>query len=582
MSDSDNLNVVELVSVDNSRITRVSLYTGRAEITRLYTFNVVAGQNQVVISGLPSVLDQESLRVEGRGSATIHDVTISTMPPLKRSEMLSSPVLIRLHRDKQRTENALARCKKALEYVDGYMKSLKIENLDVSKIGTVTDTYDETAEKLNDRVIELDLRLENIDAEILDEEMRREANMKKDKLRLKASIGVFAEQEGLIEIVLIYAVRAASWTAGYDIRVDTQKEDAPVTLIYKAAITQNTGESWEDVPLTLETATPTFGVSVPTLQPWTVSYGPPPPPPPRPSPVCFTASVKSKSGRGLGEVMRYSSMLADDTSEDALEAEGYDMAHQESLVSSTGTVSATFRVPGLINVPCDGEAHSVTIVQLKLDAAMTWIAVPKSDTKVHLKAKIKNSSEYTLLAGTASVYVDGSFISKSNVPAVSPHESFDCPLGLDPSIRVTYHPRNKVVSQSTSLFYGKTITYSFSQRITVHNTKSIPIEHKQLKIVDQIPVSQNSLVSVKLITPQLVVGKGSDANASSPAPPVDVSDGVVAQWEGADEVEGDVDVLGKDGKFFWLCGVPPFEKTSLNFQWEVSAPVTAGSQVWGL
>ena len=42
---------------------------------------------------------------------------------------------------------------------------------------------------------------------------------------------------------------------------------------------------------------------------------------------------------------------------------------------------------------------------------------------------IKNASDYTLLAGQASVYVDGSFISRSDVPAVSPQESFDCPLG---------------------------------------------------------------------------------------------------------------------------------------------------------
>ena len=37
-------------------------------------------------------------------------------------------------------------------------------------------------------------------------------------------------------------MRQANWTAGYDIRVDMQAEEHPVTLIYKAAITQNTGE----------------------------------------------------------------------------------------------------------------------------------------------------------------------------------------------------------------------------------------------------------------------------------------------------------------------------------------------------
>lgn len=125
-----------------------------------------------------------------------------------------------------------------------------------------------------------------------------------------------------------------------------------------------------------------------------------------------------------------------------------EMEYRGLYVSSNGTVNATFSIPGLITIPSDGQAHNVTIAQLELEASLSWIAVPKLDTKTRLnvsypisfleciqnrhftlQAKIKNSSEYTLLNGTASVYVDGSFIAKSRVPAVSPQESFDCPLG---------------------------------------------------------------------------------------------------------------------------------------------------------
>lgn len=106
------------------------------------------------------------------------------------------------------------------------------------------------------------------------------------------------------------------------------------------------------------------------------------------------------------------------------------MAHASASVAAQGTVSATFRVPGLISIPSDGAAHNFTITELALDAKMTWVAVPKVDaTKTHLKAQVKNESEYTLLKGSASVYVDGSFISRSDVPPSSPGESFDCPLG---------------------------------------------------------------------------------------------------------------------------------------------------------
>lgn len=37
-------------------------------------------------------------------------------------------------------------------------------------------------------------------------------------------------------------VRNASWAAAYDIRVDMNAKEKPVTLIYRAGIKQNTGE----------------------------------------------------------------------------------------------------------------------------------------------------------------------------------------------------------------------------------------------------------------------------------------------------------------------------------------------------
>ncbi|KAK7026601.1 hypothetical protein R3P38DRAFT_2527620 [Favolaschia claudopus] len=153
--------------------------------------------------------------------------------------------------------------------------------------------------------------------------------------------------------------------------------------------------------------------------------------------------------------------------------------------------------PTRISTPCGkGNAPSSKLLHDK----------PYSSRYI-LQARITNASEYTLLSGSASVYVDGSFISRSDVPAVSPQESFDCPLGYalilslssqsNPSIRVTYHPIIKKLSHSGS--HNKSANYVFSQRITVFNTKSISID--LLKIVDQIPASQNSQIEVKLVSP---------------------------------------------------------------------------------
>ncbi|KAF5374158.1 hypothetical protein D9615_008861 [Tricholomella constricta] len=559
-------NEIELVSTESSKIIGVSVYNGRAEITRLFKFEVRKGQNQVTINGLPTVLDQDSLRIEGRGTAIIHDVTISRIFHPRRVPV-TSPALSALLSKKDEIAKALERCKKSISSLESYLATMHIQHIDMSQIGKVLTEYDATAEKLDKRMLYLEKELAAVEKEIGDERKNLSAKAHNEQLNIRTVIGIFAEIEGEVEIALIYALYGASWKAGYDIRVDMQAKEAQVALIYKAAIAQNTGEDWNDVSLMLETVTPTFGVSVPTLDPWNLSIYKPhsgvPPSIPHPQIDDVSTSRKRRTSRNALTAPAAPPVLA----------------HRATEVSSKENVSATFKVPGLITIPSDGVAHNVTIVQLQLDAKLSWVCVPKKDTKVHLSAKIKNASQYTLLRGTGSVYVDGSFLSRSVIPPVSPDESFDCPLGLDPSIRVTYHPELK--KQSKSGFYNKTANHVFSQHITVFNTKAMHIDG--VKILDQIPVSEDAQIQVNLINPPLtrpIPSADSASTSSSLVPdsarkPITVTKGVTASWDGAEELDTDGERVGKDGKINWVCSIPPQGNVNLVLQWEVVVPARA-------
>jgi hypothetical protein len=67
------------------------------------------------------------------------------------------------------------------------------------------------------------------------------------------------------------------------------------------------------------------------------------------------------------------------------------MQFRGASVSSKGNFSATFRVPGMVSIPSDGEAHNFTIVQLSLKAEMSWVCVPKADTKAHINVSVSFS-----------------------------------------------------------------------------------------------------------------------------------------------------------------------------------------------
>ena len=63
----------------------------------------------------------------------------------------------------------------------------------------------------------------------------------------------------------------AGWNPSYNARVSDITE--PLKLEYQAMVYQNTGESWEDVGLSIATGTPSKNRSKPQLQPWSLDGG---------------------------------------------------------------------------------------------------------------------------------------------------------------------------------------------------------------------------------------------------------------------------------------------------------------------
>ena len=105
-----------------------------------------------------------------------------------------------------------------------------------------------------------------------------------------------------------------------------------------------------------------------------------------------------------------------------------------------------------------------------------------------------------------------------------------------------------------------------------------------VRIVDQVPVSEDEQIKVKLVSPALIVGPAAGGESVSKEKgkdkalqKVNVAKGVVAQWDGTDEPEtdGDAEALGRNGKINWVCSIPSQGKVNLVLQWEVTAPVNA-------
>ena len=80
----------------------------------------------------------------------------------------------------------------------------------------------------------------------------------------------------------------------------------------------------------------------------------------------------------------------------------------------------------------------------------------------------------------------------------SPQEEFSCGWGVDQAIRVDYKPVRKFQEQSGLI--QKTRCTTYVQAVEIKNTTANMVK---LLLVDQVPLSTDDKIQVKLVEPQL-------------------------------------------------------------------------------
>jgi chromosome segregation ATPase len=90
--------------------------------------------------------------------------------------------------------------------VNTYLESLDTEHTDVDKLQNAVDSFECTAEKLDEKITTLEKEKEGLEKAVEEEKKALTGPKDDEKLKLKASIGVFASCEGKVELILIYGM----------------------------------------------------------------------------------------------------------------------------------------------------------------------------------------------------------------------------------------------------------------------------------------------------------------------------------------------------------------------------------------
>jgi len=112
-------------------------------------------------------------------------------------------------------------------------------------------------------------------------------------------------------------------------------------------------------------------------------------------------------------------------------AEGYDYA---------------YRAEARVDVPSDGDSHSVPLLERRASSEPLYVVVPRESTEVFRTACIGNSLDAPLLPGPVDVYVGGDFLLTSRLELTPAQSRFSVGLGVEQGIKVARNTRFREVS----------------------------------------------------------------------------------------------------------------------------------------
>jgi uncharacterized protein (TIGR02231 family) len=496
--------------VATSRIETVTVFPSGAEVTReAKEVKLEKGEHTVIFNELPASAIPGSIRVEGKATGGRLDIgSVDTrrlfVPRTDSAEAESErrrleDELDRLRDERSQQEAAVqgAEAQKALIANLAQMPARPApasgaeRGEDWPSIMALIASGSREAQK---GLVEAQVKMRALDHQIRDIEGKLAAIAPAKEERTEVKVFVTAAAPLDASMTVRYQVPGASWLPVYDARLATgAKNVAPkLDLTRRAAITQSTGEAWEQVALVLSTTRPTAGAAAPELQPMTVDFEPEH----KPRPVA--APAPTAAGRGdMPEAMADA-----EAAEEAMPMRKLrSMAvEKEAAVHIQAEVvaapfQALYNVPGRLTVPNTGEAKRVQLSEESMEPALSVRTVPKEDAKAYLYAKLtlpKTGS--SVLPGQIQLFRDGTFVGAGRLPVLSPGEEHELGFGIDDLVRVKHNVAEEKRGETGLITTSRTDSRNY--KITVKNMHERAIG---LTVFDQMPVSKNQDIKVELI-----------------------------------------------------------------------------------
>lgn len=492
------------------RITDVTVFTDRAQVTRTTRAKLDVGEETLVFDDLPRDIEKHSIQVNGTGKAVLRDIKYRSVQYKESPDQDIS----KLMKKRQKLEDDLIDIDDNISHAlsEKNMVEKIIENLANSiQNNNISNNNENKSKRSVEAEFDPDKWASMIEfyrnkLDILDKEIRKEERAKRDLIdeknkterelndagntnyRTKNQVEITVEmsEAGEINLDISYIVYGPRWSPVYDIRVDSEKKT--LFLEYNAMIRQCSGEDWEDIEVKLSTARPATGGVQPRLSPWRIDIYQKM----VEEEMNFSDEIASRAEMSAKKrpMKSYSNKIAKDQLPEEIEVE------QAEVLD--GATSVVFSVKGKNKILADNLPHKISIMKTELPAEFTYSSTPKLSQYAYLKVKSKNNTDYPFLTGSSNIFMDSSFVCNSHLDFVSPEEEFWTSLGIDEAIKVEYKLIKK--SHEDEGVFTKRSKIINEYLITVKNNKKT---EEKIVILDQMPISENGDINVNLLNPEI-------------------------------------------------------------------------------
>jgi uncharacterized protein (TIGR02231 family) len=472
-----------VVTLD-AAITDVVVYRDGARVTRTGHVQLAKGPQKVTIEGITERAREDSFRVSGRGPATLSSIDV------KRTSHVFEP--------KEDTKDLFTQLKKLRAEADDVADEIETQNARLAHVETIQARFAETfgmvyaadegsieslveidktssrmgeetrarLRELNEKAQELKKRIAAVQANInrIDGERRTE-----DSFSVEVSLE--ASKAAKVDLLVTYQTTGSGWQPTYD--VDLHQGKAVLRRI--AQVFNRTRENWDDVKITVSTATAKPAEAIEARPYYISAY----------DPHVELEKRDKRKAEGMGRMA---------LAESGAPPPAPMMEIEEEYAEASETVSgiAVYEIPKAVTLKADNEPHPITLTEEELASETVHHWYPDGMAEVVAQDVVTNGSS-VILPGPVKVYAEGDYIGETGLALVSPREEFKLGARIANDVKGEKKMVEREVEKA-GITRGKLRRfYKYRLEVTNYAKRSISID-----IFDRVPHSLSTDIEVKV------------------------------------------------------------------------------------